>query len=1767
MADQQKIFFEKLNTDKEGRTLEPGEFMDAWNIHIGYTEENKSGIPSNIKGMVEISWPLPGGQNKVIGSTWDDKTQANYVFVYNSNLDHHILKHSPNNGDLIQVLMHGDFLEMDADHLITGLKVIDGRLLYWTDYFGQPHKLNIDQALAKLNPASYTMYIPWLGTNTNPLYEITFDFTPYDASGVQQSVASVQSPSYFPNGQPANAQSTPQGLVATLVALLSGDPQFSVWFSVAQDGTEIVFTPLVTGATVLASMSIAGGYPTGITGPWALTSGGTNPVLLGIGPLLTVPTGGYAGVFTSDLITWRKLTPSCEPTATIGADPTRAANRLSRLVFQFAIFYRYHDGEKTPLSAYSDLAYDTLGGCDVSSQSLNNYFLIDFDDPLLTHPGMLSILKEVEICFRIGNTGAWKSAKVIPKQDFLYDRTWQFYNDGVYAVLDPAYAVKIYDIVPLKAKSAEFIADANNNNRALLGGEIEGYNNQKIDAKIDLSFAPEDSGALCDLTGLIRIINPFYAQMSGNPFGPTSSGYWMNGPIHNPGSRHQGGIPAGPNTGIVFGGLGQGALYFAGQQYGDLLDRVGTKWDQWLPEAGWYVYLPGTPYGGMSEQINTAFRTSPSGAQITPSIMPKNVFDTSALGIHAPGGLVSVDYWTDQAALAFILNDPNSAEGVYSEWTIRGVSPGRYPIRIPSHLCSYGDVLGLGANYDLDSPTRSWQKTSTYLMGWNLGASTGVPGVFYSTQEVIVTIESPIAGATTFNWRIEVEDDNGIFVLINSGTGSVNGPNTQIEIGTAWIADCTNPMPAGATQPTNVQSGYLVDNNGNDDVSDPGHPLSAARRMELQRLFYTYVSVSGVLLTFFNPIPPGLIPIIPPPGNPQTILNLLNLGRISTDHNGFFWFGFTRALFDPLAIFKVTVLGVTADPANPSGVYFPGIAPSWTGFQVISNFGDAYYEGYLGSTLTLATPAVPGNLDNDLGHHPVVLYAQGNPTVQAACNTKVIAKVVNSQGVGIPGVNVVSTRGGVTTTDSFGQFEMTVWGDNSLVPGANFNNRLDTLCFSGIGRCLFQFTGGPVLSYNINSYQPGQFFSALDAHSLTSPSIGIGSMTFTDLVAVILSGQLTTAMKRRIMEQFGYIFKDDAGRTSAVQTLDALKVTIPYYNQDLSEVFPGNPLYPSGTFAYGNPILTWTINSGVPIPEFGRFTHLQWMRTRNTPYYLQWVAKKITYASGYDEALSAPIPTNYNSNTAKEIYIDIGNLTDYRNQNADSMLGYTYTVGDRIWFIRNENGAFYNEVFDFPIRGMRGNWVIIEAIGTLPELKKGCFFELYTPSDPSTDNKPYYEIPGECIEILDPYGPNPTLAQTTGIFATGNTWKRIRQMPALGASFTYAVEDPSISDFWSSNAQPIGRVNREDPDAKQLDRATAIRVSNVFQPGSNSNGLSAFEGLNIKVYPTDYGLIQKLFEMGDICLVICQNSRSAVIYIGQVTSRDVQGQFVFASTDDVLGNSRPSQFRAGTQNPESLVYYNGKAWWLDMQMGQYIQYDNNGNSAVSDYGMKMFFARMGRTYFGRPNIQTPGVYDRFFGMAMITFPSYDEITSTGSDTSNLPPTETIIHHEGFTVGYQDSTNSWVSFFNWTPEMFQAYGQHVISFLNGRLWRHNENVSRGTFYGTFYPAKLKGVANAEPSKVKRWIAIILESLNKWSAVITNNRGQRTTLSATEFRTFEGQQKATIKRDINTVNVAQARLNGKEIRSEFIEVEITYSGTDETSIFAVDTHSTNSERTDK
>ena len=197
MARVQNDFLKgKMNQDLDERIVPKGEYREAVNLLITHSEDSDVGAIENILGNA-LAYPnefLDGHHlNKgveTIGYYADVLNKRAYWFITNfiGNNDNTNAMARASSGNVCQIvyldlnqssapkiLVTGPFLNFSKNHLITGVNLIDD-LLFWTDNYNQPRKINISIALQeplyynteeKISVAKFTPYMAPILVNSS----------------------------------------------------------------------------------------------------------------------------------------------------------------------------------------------------------------------------------------------------------------------------------------------------------------------------------------------------------------------------------------------------------------------------------------------------------------------------------------------------------------------------------------------------------------------------------------------------------------------------------------------------------------------------------------------------------------------------------------------------------------------------------------------------------------------------------------------------------------------------------------------------------------------------------------------------------------------------------------------------------------------------------------------------------------------------------------------------------------------------------------------------------------------------------------------------------------------------------------------------------------------------------------------------------------------------------------------------------------------------------------------------------------------------------------------------------------------------------------------------------------------------------------------------------------------------------------------------------------------------------------------------------------
>ncbi len=121
-----------------------------------------------------------------------------------------------------------------------------------------------------------------------------------------------------------------------------------------------------------------------------------------------------------------------------------------------------------------------------------------------------------------------------------------------------------------------------------------------------------------------------------------------------------------------------------------------------------------------------------------------------------------------------------------------------------------------------------------------------------------------------------------------------------------------------------------------------------------------------------------------------------------------------------------------------------------------------------------------------------------------------------------------------------------------------------------------------------------------------------------------------------------------------------------------------------------------------------------------------------------------------------------------------------------------------------------------------------------------------------------------------------------------------------------------------------------------------------------------------------------------------------------------------------------------------------------------------------------------------------------------------------------TLSYSESVKGWPSFYSFLPEFMIGMNSYFYSFKQGRLYRHNTNELRNTYYGIFTPSEITGVFNAEPTTIKLFKTISLESSAAWECTNLATDLGIGIIESSFFEQKEGEWFSYIRTPLNTEN---------------------------------------------
>jgi len=698
-----------LNFDDEDAAMRPEDARDLLNYRHSISSSARQNTGTNVPGSVSVTFDLGSDRHRCIGRVKDLKNHTIIYFLWCSDPSKHKIMRfhrrktdTANPYGTIEKVIEYAFGWTQRTR-ITAVDLVqddDSELCYWEDNVG-PRKINLTKASVLNKARTWNLYVPktdifraMLSVNVQALTDTFADITPLGTSRFTLFAGG--------GGNEAALQSIAEHINSVSGAIIQAK---ACACHMEISTTDSRVQRIRFGVTEIFGNSL---------------------------PTLVVPENWYGADLIDSMFYQGKNPPQFPPEVGYGQDASTKSNSVKNQVWQFRLFAHYDDNEKSVLSPISLIPINNILFNQVAVDRLN-YINIDFNNAALLDPKVLVTLKYVSVCCRKTNEGVWQEVTKLSvcdyfdyKPSFTFNKAiarYKFFNNNVLQAIAEADVNLLYDDLPLTSRGQRFFG-----NRLVKGGIRKGMDKPEcIDLRVEPDLQPDPTPATYEVTFFIRVLTEqLDAYIWTNIIDVTAHNkspdiYEVRGPIlHNKGRNAT--LAGGDHP--FFGGL-----LFGVDGDTHLVSNMEGKYEQVLPEGGWYCYAAGTDYGALSKQIDIGLPVDENGALL----------------ICSTPGDVNMDMVKNIGA--YLDRAVSPPRDLYSVVKIR-VPNGNYTFRLASHWCSFGDKLGKGKIYDLNNG-RACHKTST--MVWGVKNSNG----FWSAgHEIAVTVN----GADMFGGEFIVKD-------------------------------------------------------------------------------------------------------------------------------------------------------------------------------------------------------------------------------------------------------------------------------------------------------------------------------------------------------------------------------------------------------------------------------------------------------------------------------------------------------------------------------------------------------------------------------------------------------------------------------------------------------------------------------------------------------------------------------------------------------------------------------------------------------------------------------------------------------------------------------------------------------------------------------------------------------------------------------------------------------------------------------------------------
>lgn len=426
-------------------------------------------------------------------------------------------------------------------------------------------------------------------------------------------------------------------------------------------------------------------------------------------------------------------------------------------------------------------------------------------------------------------------------------------------------------------------------------------------------------------------------------------------------------------------------------------------------------------------------------------------------------------------------------------------------------------------------------------------------------------------------------------------------------------------------------------------------------------------------------------------------------------------------------------------------------------------------------------------------------------------------------------------------------------------------------------------------------------------------------------------------------------------------------------------------------------------------------------------------------------------------------------------------------------------------------------------------------------------------LPGTSRDIkIDSYIDVPSLARMSiytgynGIYQWGVNYTDFK-LDVIGVSTNQLIEK-TWNDYYPIVTNSDSRPTVIDKDAKRSYMPTLVRWGLAYEQNTNINQTNRFKAINFDEIDRSKGDIQR-FKARERILRVFQNRGVGQygVYARYIQNNDGNGQLVTTNNVITANNIQYYQGDYGLGNmPTSLVSASNKDYFVDPVRGYQVRLSGDGMTPISEMYKGQFYIRNLLVQYNKPFTSPSGITSKILGYYDFFEEQYVCHLQAGECPSTDPSGQPILLEIGnYTFAFNEKNNGYSSFFDFHPDLSLCAEEITYSFKDGELWVHDNYNGYCNFYGVQATPDITTVFNQSLIQKKTWISISEVANSIWSCPViytnVNSYGtqrQQTNLIEADFAVLEGNQHASLLKDVNSIG---GIVNGDSMKGNWVAVK--------------------------